>query len=266
MKNVGLGKRSRKSLWGGIVPRVFSNLLLLLVSASCVVATPPTITTTSPLPNGVINRTYSATLTATGGTAPLNWSIVSGSLPPGFNSLNSSTGAITGTPTTAGTFNFTVQVSDSGTPVLSTTKPLSITVTNPIVDENLKPGNSPDEWDIDGAGDTTIQGFATDISVNKGDTIHFKVKTNATNYRLDIYRLGYYGGSGARLVARKSPGFLPQTQPNPITDASTGLVDCGNWAESASWLVPATARSGVHIARLVRTEPRGKPHSLCGPR
>ena len=133
--------------------------------------------------------------------------------------------------------------------------------TNPIVAENLLPGNSPSEWDIDGAGDTTIQGFATDISVNKGNTIHFKVKTNATNYRLDIYRLGYYQGSRRETRRHDIPSAsLPQTQPNPITDASTGLVDCGNWAESASWPVPATATSGVYIARLVRTDTGGASH------
>ena len=52
-----------------------------------------------------------------------------------------------------------------------------------------------------GAGDTTsIQGFATDISVNHGGTVNFKINTNAEAYRLDIYRMGYYGGRGARKV------------------------------------------------------------------
>ena len=46
-----------------------------------------------------------------------------------------------------------------------------------------------------------IQGFATDISVNQGETVGFKVDTDASNYRLDIYRMGYYGGTGARKVA-----------------------------------------------------------------
>ncbi len=47
---------------------------------------------------------------------------------------------------------------------------------------------------------------------------------------------------------------LPQVQPAPLTDAATGLVDCGNWAVSASWAVPATAVSGIYIARLVRED------------
>ncbi len=134
---------------------------------------------------------------------------------------------------------------------------------NPIVVENAKPGNPSSEWDIAGAGDSSIQGFATDISVNKGETIRFKVKTNATNYRLDIYRLGYYGGLGARFIATITPSAaLPQTQPNPIVDSSTGLVDCGNWAESASWAVPLTATSGVYIAKLVRTDTGGASHII----
>ena len=64
-----------------------------------------------------------------------------------------------------------------------------------------------------------------------------------TRYRIDIYRLGYYGGHGARKVATIHPSAaLPQTsQPACLTDPATGLVDCGNWAVSASWTVPATA-------------------------
>ena len=132
---------------------------------------------------------------------------------------------------------------------------------NPIVVENAKPGNPPSQWDISGSGDPSIQGFATDISVNRGQTIRFKIKTNATNYRLDIYRLGYYNGLGARLVATVTPSVaLPQTQPNPITNSSTGLIDCGNWAESASWAVPADATSGVYIAKLVRIDTGGASH------
>ncbi len=135
---------------------------------------------------------------------------------------------------------------------------------NPIVVENAKPGNPPSQWDISGSGDPSIQGFATDISVNRGQTIRFKVKTNATNYRLDIYRLGYYGGSGARLVAGNvlPTASLPQNQPNPIADSSTGLIDCGNWAESASWPVPASATSGVYVAKLIRADTSGASHII----
>src|SRR6185312_13107846 len=51
------------------------------------------------------------------------------------------------------------------------------TAPNPIVCENALPGTDPSVWDINGAGDTDIQGFSTDISVNVGSTIGFKIDT-----------------------------------------------------------------------------------------
>jgi hypothetical protein len=121
--------------------------------------------------------------------------------------------------------------------------------------ENSKPGNPPSEWDITGAGDANIQGFATDISVNKGETVRFKIDTDATNYRLDIYRMGYYGGNGARKITTIEPSaILPQSQPSCLNDNASGLIDCGNWAESASWTVPADATSGIYFAKLVRED------------
>lgn len=62
-------------------------------------------------PAGVVGSPYSHTLVVTGGTAPFTFTIVLGSLPPGL-SLDSSTGVISGTPTTPGTYPFTVQVQD----------------------------------------------------------------------------------------------------------------------------------------------------------
>ncbi|WP_311043626.1 DUF4082 domain-containing protein [Rhizobium lentis] len=124
---------------------------------------------------------------------------------------------------------------------------------NAIVLENQKQGNPESEWGIDGAGSSNIEGFATDISVDNGKTINFKINTNSTNYRIDIYRLGYYGGMGARKVHTIQHTGL-QTQPNPLRNATTGTVDAGNWAVSASWTVPADAVSGVYIAKLVRQD------------
>jgi hypothetical protein len=132
---------------------------------------------------------------------------------------------------------------------------------NIIEAENCKPGNPSSEWDIAGAGDLSIQGFATDISVNKAETVRFKVQTDASSFRIDIYRIGYYGGSGARKVATVLPSAtLPQTQPACINDTATKLTDCGNWVESASWEVPEDSISGVYIAKLVREDTGGASH------
>jgi hypothetical protein len=126
---------------------------------------------------------------------------------------------------------------------------------NRIVAENCKPGNPSTEWDVNGSGDLKIQGFATDISANAGETISFKVDSASPAYRIDIYRLGYYGGKGGRQVASIKPSVaLPQSQPACLTDPAVRLYDCGNWAVTASWAVPREATSGIYIARLVRED------------
>ncbi|MCY4726965.1 DUF4082 domain-containing protein [Nocardioides sp. STR2] len=125
---------------------------------------------------------------------------------------------------------------------------------NKIACENSKPGTDPAVWDaIWGAGDESIQGFSTDISVNVGQRIDFKIKTDASAYTIDIYRIGYYQGNGARKITSVTPSAsLPQSQPNCISDLTTETYDCGNWAVSASWNVPSTAVSGIYIAHLKR--------------
>ena len=126
-------------------------------------------------------------------------------------------------------------------------------------------------WDIptQDAGDLSIQGFATDISVNVGSTINFKIDVNTgtdKTFNISIYRIGYYQGNGARLIADLGPGFTftgiaqspclidPVVPPDP---AATGLTDCGNWTTTASWNVPATAVSGFYIAKLTRSAAGG---------
>src|SRR5882672_2747421 len=134
-------------------------------------------------------------------------------------------------------------------------------MSNDIVCENTKAGSDSSNWDISGEGDSTIQGFATDISVGQGQTISFKINTNARAYTITIFRLGYYGGTGARQIASVTPSAtLPQTQPACKTDAATLLYDCGNWAVSASWQAPSNATSGMYIALLRRTDTGGVSH------
>ncbi len=136
---------------------------------------------------------------------------------------------------------------------------------NPIVAENCLTGTPKSTWDIPAitgttAGDSTIQGFATDISVNKGSTISFKIQSPA-NYSLTIYRMGYYGGNGARQVATVTPSTpLQKNQVSCLKDSTTGLIDCGNWKVSASWAVPATATSGIYFAKAVRSDTGGASH------
>ncbi len=132
---------------------------------------------------------------------------------------------------------------------------------NPIANENALPGNPKSEWDVSNSGDPTIQGFATEMSVNKGSTVRFKINVTGSNrnYSINIYRLGYYQGNGARLVASLG-SFSGVVQPNPIVDGTLGLTDCSNWSQSASWAVPSTAVSGIYIAKLIRSDNGGSSH------
>ena len=135
---------------------------------------------------------------------------------------------------------------------------------NAITQENALPGAPPAFWYIQpGQADQNIQGFATDISVDHGQTISFKINDTAASpaYHLEIYRMGYYGGFGARLVATIEPSVgqcLVAHQPDPVSDPATGLSDCGNWSVSATWTVPVGATSGVYFANIVRNDGLGK--------
>ncbi|MDB5586621.1 MAG: hypothetical protein JWP26_1591 [Devosia sp.] len=137
------------------------------------------------------------------------------------------------------------------------TASLAVTATNAIVLENQKQGTPESEWMI-GAGDATIEGYAAQFSLNHGNTVDFKINTDSKDYTIEIYRLGYYGGDGARKVAtiEKDLG-VAQFQPTPLFDPTTKLVDAGNWSVSASWDVPQDAMSGVYFARLERHDGSG---------
>src|SRR5215471_11495983 len=130
-----------------------------------------------------------------------------------------------------------------------------------ISTENALTGTDPSVWGS--FEDDGIEGYPTDISVNAGSTINFKVNTTSANWRVRIYRLGWYNGLGARQVADLAPSVpLPQTQPaNPVAGPAdtngagpTYLFDAGNWNVSASWAVPANAVSGVYVANFDRLD------------
>lgn len=98
--------------------------LTLTVNAAAPVAL--AITTTS-LPSATAGSAYSTTLAATGGTTPYTWSLASGSTLPAGLAL-SAAGVISGSPTASGTSNFTVQVADAESPMVTKTQALALTV------------------------------------------------------------------------------------------------------------------------------------------
>lgn len=161
------------------------------------------ISTTS-LPNATVDQPYSQTLSATGGISPYTWSISSANLPAGL-SLNASTGIISGTPTAAETANFTIQVADSDSPVITDNQALSITVdvsgTTSVntIDKNklLKIIPNPARENIDILITDVQNDFEINIySINGQKIFHVRIKGNNSEFlkKLDVsgYSKGIY--------------------------------------------------------------------------
>ncbi len=142
----------------------------------------------------------------------------------------------------------TVRATASGVGTVSFTATAQPTPTNPIYVENQKTGTTA--WKITNQASTQIAGYAGATSVNRGGSLPIKVSlAQPGQYTIDVYRLGYYGGTGARLLF-SSGSLNGVTQPEcAITDASTRLVEC-NWSTSYTLAVGSDWTSGVYIAKL----------------
>ena len=88
----------------------------------------PSVTTSSPMPNGTVGVAYSQTLAATGGDNSYTWALFNATTLPAGLVLNTGTGEISGPPSAAGTTNFEVQVTSAAE---TATKALSITIVHP---------------------------------------------------------------------------------------------------------------------------------------
>jgi hypothetical protein len=86
----------------------------------------PEITTVSPLADGQVAVPYTGSIAAAGGVAPYSFAFSGGTIPDGLSLAGS--GQLSGTPTTPGTYDFTITVTDSAVPALSNTKTVTITI------------------------------------------------------------------------------------------------------------------------------------------
>ena len=122
---------------------------------------------------------------------------------------------------------------------------------NAIYLENQKPGTN--SWRITNYTTTSIAGYASALSVQRGGSLPIKVSLAAPgSYSIDIYRIGYYAGAGARLVA-SSGSLSGVVQPAcPVTDSVTHLVEC-NWSTSYTLAVGSDWTTGLYLAKLKLT-------------
>jgi hypothetical protein len=125
---------------------------------------------------------------------------------------------------------------------------------NAIVLENRHEGS--DLWRLQRPGylvadDTNrqIKGYASASSVNKGQSITFLVTVNPPqDFAIDIFRMGWYGGAGGRLMKSISQ-LHGSPQADCPTERLTGLVEC-HWMPSHSLSIPTNWTSGVYLALL----------------
>jgi len=158
-----------------------TQALTIVISAA---ATPPVITMET-LPGGTTGEAYSQTLTATG-TAPFAWELESGDLPNGLNLAEN--GAISGTPTTAGTFNFTVKATNAAG---SATKALTIVISADSVtgSDEIPFANPLKAWTRNGLLHVTGLTVGEPLSVYTATgtrVYHNVVTSDETDITLDI--------------------------------------------------------------------------------
>jgi uncharacterized repeat protein (TIGR02543 family) len=207
------------------------------------------ISTVSPLPSGEVNDAYELTFDAVGGTGPYSsWRLTTGSLPAGL-SLDAATGVLSGTPTAAGTFSFTVEVSDSngakttkvftleiepeGAPLASTDTPESITKSSFVLKGRVNPrGNSGGggriHWskslefaDVD---ETSKAGTTDEVSVSGTDFSTLDVTVSADSATVYYFRAkGKANGFGAVYGAKRAVLTLPD-KPESISISVSGTT------------------------------------------
>ncbi|MEP7143747.1 MAG: N,N-dimethylformamidase beta subunit family domain-containing protein [Ferruginibacter sp.] len=134
---------------------------------------------------------------------------------------------------------------------------------NKIVAENLLPGTT--DWLIKVKYDTCsppnhrycrrpeVEGYCSQTSVSQGDTLDLFVSTNpVSQFTIDIYRMGYYGGQGANLKQHIAP-LQGKEQRSPDPDPKTNFFEC-NWDKSYQLVIPSAWLSGVYLCKLT-TQP-----------
>ena len=129
---------------------------------------------------------------------------------------------------------------------------------NSIVNENKNPGTTAwlisvqekhcDYPDHQYCRRPQVEGFCSRASYFAGDTLNIFISTDpATTYTIDIYRMGYYGGKGGRLMKSVEP---QRGKPQPVpTAGKNNLVEC-KWDTAYSMPIPQDWMSGVYLGKL----------------
>ncbi|MFC1845877.1 Ig domain-containing protein [Chloroflexota bacterium] len=179
---------------------------------SITIAQPPLTIVTSSMPQGKEGTSYSVSLTATGGTYPYNWTILSGTLPSGL-SLSATTGVITGAPAigTAGSSSFIVGVTDSSTPAISGQKSFTIYIEEGIYSPTISIGSGLE------AGSTKVYVQGTQVtSLTGGDSTSINVALGVGVTVAVEPTVSHPSEEGVRFKAEETETVVNELNPNAI--------------------------------------------------
>ena len=122
---------------------------------------------------------------------------------------------------------------------------------NPVVTENQQPGTSA--WQLAHTADDVngqVKGYADTTSVLQGGSFTLYVSVNPVQtFTVDVYRIGYYGGLGGRLLLHAGP-INGITQSACVPDATTGMIACG-WTPSYTVAVGTDWTSGFYMVKVI---------------
>jgi hypothetical protein len=121
---------------------------------------------------------------------------------------------------------------------------------NPIQTENALGGTQPSAWLQPATPPTSIEGYASEVSVLPGEQVHLHVSTNdGYRYTVELYRLGWYGSLGARLVTCSPSCGGDKAGQHYGVQIESGLIRA-DWPVTDTLSIPATAVSGYYYALL----------------
>lgn len=121
-----------------------------------------------------------------------------------------------------------------------------------VVQENQQPGTT--NWQISNPpADGFIEGYADQTYAATGQPVHLYVSTSAPSFHVEAYRIGYYGGTGARLIW-DTPAYQGQVQPQCGFTGGVNMVDCGNWTSSVTVQITQYFVPGDYLLKLVGSD------------
>ncbi|WP_058051083.1 putative Ig domain-containing protein, partial [Janthinobacterium sp. Ant5-2-1] len=232
----------------------------LVVSSANISLTPAT------LPNATAEAAYTATLTAAGGTAPYTFSVSSGTLPAGL-SLNAATGVLSGTTNVAGSFPFSIKVTDSSTGTgapFSATNSYTLSVGAPtitVTPATLPAATAATAYSRQLTASGGVAPYAYTVSSGSlpagltlsGSGLLSGTPTAAGSFTLTVQAEDAHQFTGTQsytlTVASATVSLTPVTLPNPTAEAaySTTLTAAGGTAPHTFSISSGTLPAGLTL-------------------